>query len=135
MKKDEFYTKLGIFSDSLSHEQISSILGIKCDKGYNKGDRRGNTIIYEKENGWIIFSQISRDLPLIEHVKNVLERISPVIEKVKALEEKPGIEVELGCVIHAKKEPPIFFTKDVILALSKIGASIDIDLYFWQRNM
>jgi hypothetical protein len=131
---DEFYAKLGIFSSTLTPDQVNSILGIKCDQSYLIGDRRGRTNILEKENGWIIFSNIPRDAPLEDHVKNLLERVSPIIDKIRGIADRPDAEVELGCVIHANEEPPLFFTKEVVATLHRMGASIDVDLYFWTRD-
>ena len=132
--KDEFYAKLGIFSDTLKPDEKISILGINCEKGYLKGDLRGRTIIREKQNGWIIYSQVPRDAPLTDHIQDLLERVSPIIEKISGIAKQPDTEVELGCVIHASEEPPLFFTKSQVATLCQMGASIDVDLYFWQRD-
>jgi hypothetical protein len=131
--KDEFYAKLGISSRTLTPDQINSTLGIKCDKCHLIGDRRGGTIIREKENGWFIYSRIPRDAPLQDHIKDILERVAPVVEKIGSMANQPETEVELGCVIHAIEEPPLFFTKEQIAIMCEMGACIDVDLYFWQR--
>ena len=130
----EFYAKLGIFSEVLTPEQINAILGIECDKGYRTGDKRGGTIIREKENGWIIFSRISRDAPMEDHIEDLMGRVASVIDKIRNIADQPGTEVELGCVVHSKEEPPLFFTKEVIAVLCRMGACIDVDLYYYDRD-
>jgi hypothetical protein len=130
----EFYAKLGIFSTTLTPSELDSIIGIRCDKGYIIGDLRGHTIIREKENGWIVYSRISRDASLESHVKDLLERVGPVVDKIRNIADQPGTEVELGCVIHSKEEPPLFFTKEMIATLCQMGASVDVDLYFYDRR-
>lgn len=131
--KDEYYAKLGIFSSILKPDEIDNILNIDCDKSYLKNELRGKTLIREKENGWIIYSRISRDLPINNHIEDILERISLVIDKINDIANKPDTEVELGCIIHSTEEPPVYFTKEQISIIGKIGASIDIDLYYWQK--
>jgi hypothetical protein len=132
--RDEFYAKPGIFSSTLTPDRINSMLGIKCDKGYLTGDRRGGTIIREKENSWIIYSRVPRDFPLKDHIEDILERVAPVANKIRKITDQPDTEVELGCVIHAIKEPPLFFSREQVSILCEMGASIDVDLYFWQRG-
>jgi hypothetical protein len=132
--KDEFYTKLGIYSMILKPDEIDSLLGLSCDKSYIKDEHRGHSKIQEKENGWIIYSQISRELPLNLHIENLLKRISSFSDKVREIAGYQETEVEFSCIIHAKEEPPLFFTKEQVSILAAIGASIDIDIYYWQRE-
>lgn len=127
--KDEFHAKLGIFSVTLPPDQISAFLGMKCDKGYHIGDRRGGTTIYEKENAWLVYSRIPRYAPLQDHVSDILERVSPVVEKIGGMAKQADVEVEFGCIVHTSDRPAMFFTKEQITAICKMGASLDIDLY------
>jgi hypothetical protein len=131
----EFYARLGIYSPTLTLDQISSILGMTYDKSQSKGDvQRPHGIVHIKNNAWFIFSQLPRDLPLEEHVKNLIGRVSPVIDKIRTIAEQPGNDVELSCVIHSKKKSPLNFSKETIVALCQMGASIDVDLYFFDRT-
>jgi hypothetical protein len=132
----EFYAKLGIFSTLLTPGQVTSILGLECDESKLKGTKivRPHAILEIKKNAWIIYSRIPKDSPMEKHVMDVLERVSLVIDKIKSISDQPDTEVELGCVFHSKKEPPLFFTKDMISILSQMGAHIDVDMYFWERK-
>jgi hypothetical protein len=133
--KDEFYAKLSIFSETLTPDKVSSILGLNCDKGYEIGDIvRPHGIVHRKENQWLIYSRVPRNAPLQDHVKDVLGRVAPVMEKIGNIADQPDTEVELGCVIHAIEEPPLFFTREQVAIIFKMGASIDVDLYFWQKD-
>ena len=127
--REEFKAKLGIFSATLTPDKLDSILGMKCDKGYLIGDRRGNTIIHEKENGWIVYSRVSRSAPLQDQICDVIERISPIKEMIGNIAKQPGVEVEFGCAIRMRNMPAIFFTKEQIAVIHAMGASIDIDLH------
>jgi hypothetical protein len=127
--EDEFYTKLGIYSPNLTPDQINTILGMKSDKSYLTGEIIKPSIIRHKTNGWIIYSRLSRNIPLEEHVKDLIKRVTPIVEMIKQLVERPDIEVEFGCIIYTSDRPAIFFTKEQIATISSMGASIDIDLY------
>jgi hypothetical protein len=131
----EFYAKLGIYSKVLNPDQVTSILGIACDKGYERGDIiRPHGIVHRKENQWFIYSRISIEAPLEGHVNDLLKRVSSIKDKIKNIADQPDNDVELSCVIHSKEETPLFFTKEVIYALCEMGASIDVDLYYWTHK-
>jgi hypothetical protein len=131
----EFYARLGIYSPTLTIDQISSFIGLKCDRSQTKGDlQRPHGIIHIQNNSWFIFSQLPRDAPLEDHVNNVLERVSSVVDKIRIVADQSGNDVELSCVIHSKDKSPLNFTKETIAAICRMGASIDIDLYFFERS-
>ncbi len=131
----EYYARIGIYSQTLTPSQVSAILGLECDKGYEKGNIvRPHGIVQRKEHQWFIYSRIPRSVPLEDHVKDVLDRVSGVTEKICALAKQPATEIELGCVIHSKESPALVFSTDVVVTLCKMGASIDVDLYYWERD-
>lgn len=127
--KDEFSAKLGIFSKTVTPDQLNSFLGIKCDKGYLIGDLRKPSIIREKENAWIVYSRLSRYAPLEQHIKDVLERVSPIKGRIGEISSRPDVEVEFGCSVHTANRPAMFFTRQQVADICAMGASIDIDLY------
>ena len=127
---DTYYTEFGIYSRSLTPEQIDEFIGITCDRGYHVGDRRKPTIILEKDNGWLLYSQISRDNLLECHVRSLLERLKPFTEKIRQLANKPDVEVEFGCVVFTSRRPILHFAKEQVEAIQHLGASVDIDLYW-----
>jgi hypothetical protein len=127
--QDQFSAKIGIFSETITPDRISEIVGIKPDKIYIKGDRRGKSSIKQKENGWIIYSRIRRDSPLQDHISDLFERIYNKTDEIAEITKQPNTEVELGCTVWSSDRPPLYFTKEQISIISKIQASLDIDLY------
>ncbi len=127
--QEEFGAKLGIFSDIIPPDKISEIVGIKPDKSYLKGERRGKTKIQQKENGWIIYSKVGRNAPLQDHINNLIERIENHTDQIANIAKNQDVEVELGCTVWSDDRPPLYFTKEQISILNKICAGIDIDLY------
>ena len=130
----EFYTRLRIFSDKLTPDQLSSRIGIQHEWAKVKGDpKRPGVPIYHKQNIWAIRSQISRDKPINEHIDDLLKRIIPVIDILKEISVEQGNYIEFGCILRSEEEPSLFITKEQIQIISKIGADIDIDLYYHER--
>jgi hypothetical protein len=129
----EFYAKLGIYSDSITPDEVTSLLGIRCEKSYQEGDLivRPHATLRQQQNAWIIYSQCPGNSALEDHVKDLLARVSACLDKIKNISDHPGTTVELGCVFYSKNAPPLFFTKDMISTLARMGAEIDIDMYFW----
>ena len=132
--EDEIYTELVILSHKLTPGQLNMTLGIKCDESHMIGDLRKHTIIHEKENAWAIKSRLPRNAPLKEHITHLLERVSPITEKIKNIAEQPDVEVEFVCIIFTSNRPAMFFTKEQVATICAMGASIDIDLYLLPRR-
>jgi hypothetical protein len=133
--QDEFGAKLGIFSDAIPPDSMSEMVGMKPDKSYIKGDHRGNTTIKQKENGWIIYSQVERAAPLQDHINSLLKRIENYTSRIEEIAKQPNVEIELGCTVWSGDRPPLYFTREQISILNKICASIDIDLYLITKGI
>jgi hypothetical protein len=126
---EEYYSELIITSNTITPIQISNILGILYDECHLVGDLRKNTIIQEKENVWIIRSHLLRSISINEHINELLERISPTIERIGELATQHEIRVQFSCVIFTSTRPPLSFSREQVVLISKLGANIDIDLY------
>ena len=124
---DETIVRLKITSSSRTPEQITDIIGIPCDKSWRVGDRRANTVIEEKNNGWVLDSGLSKLTALDAHVEALLKRLSPQVDDIRRLSTQAT--VEFSCVIYAKSPPALNFPNSVICQIGQLGASLDIDLY------
>ncbi|MBP7142708.1 MAG: DUF4279 domain-containing protein [Opitutaceae bacterium] len=124
---EEIIVRLKILSVTHTPDQITSLSGLRCDRSWLVGDKRGNTKIVEKCNGWILNSSLTKDASLVDHIENVLELAAPVAGKIRALSEHA--EVELSCVIYSFSPPALNFESTIIERISSLGASLDIDLY------
>jgi hypothetical protein len=131
---EEYYSELIITSKTITPAQISNLLGMQYDKSHVIGDLRKHTIIREKENAWILESHLSRSISINEHIGELLERVTPIIEKIGQLINQSDIEVQFGCVIFTSKRPRLSFSKEQVVSISKMGASIDVDLYLMPDN-
>ena len=114
---------------------MSSIIGINSEWSRLKGaPKRPGVSVYIKQNIWSIDSQISRARPINEHMDDLLKRISRVIDRLKIISEEQGNYIEFGCVLRSKEEPTLYFTKEQLEMINRIGADIDVDLYYWERT-
>lgn len=125
----ESYVRLMVLSESISPEQISSQLGILGDDTWRVGDKRKNTAILEKENGWILHSKKEKSVDLEGHIDNIRALISGYESNFKIISDAFDCEVQLSCAVYYENEPPLLFEKEIIIWLNSIGASLDIDLY------
>lgn len=123
------YVGLIVTSDSISPEKISSQLDVPGDKAWRLGDRRKDTAILEKENGWAIYSKKSESLDIEIHIDEIKEFVKGYENNFKVMSDTFDCDIQLSCAIYCKHQPPLFFTKEVIAWLNDIGASLDIDIY------
>ena len=118
-------------SEHKSPEQIGEELGVPADKSWHKGDHRPKTGLLEKENGYEFQATPAMDVSLEEQTDALLRRLDPIAEKIRALRCD---HVQLTCVVYASEVPSIHFPSSVIERLSRLGASIDVDLYIAEGN-
>jgi len=126
--QDETDVRLYVFSVNRTAEQITAIIGLPCDKSWRIGDKRGKSIILQKENCWAIHSSLPKSTPIDVQTEELLERISPY--KNKILEISQVDTVQFSWIIYATSRPPLHLSKAVVKEISQLGASLDIDLYF-----
>ena len=125
---EETYVRLKIISDVHSPEEISSILGVRYDRAWRVGDKRGKSIIVEKTNGWLMESMLPKNTPLEAQMEGLLHRLRPFASKIKALADT--CTIEFSCVIYCQYHPALYFEGGMIAAIASLGAALDIDLYF-----
>ncbi len=130
---DEFYAELWVrsFDETPTPNELDSLLGVKCDRGFL--DVRPSTTIRYK-SGWLLRSRLPGKAPLEDHVKDLLERVSPIAEKIGSIAQRPNVEVQFGCVIYTSTRQEFYFTREQVAAICAMGAYIDVDLYFLPKR-
>ncbi|MCE5311746.1 MAG: DUF4279 domain-containing protein [Nitrospiraceae bacterium] len=123
------FVRLKIISDSLTPTDIQSVVGISCDKSWKIGDFRANTIINEKNNGYIVDSGLSIQASLEEHLRNLLLKVTPYSQGIKSLSDDNIVEFSCVMYLEDNERPAIYFEKEIVNEINKLGASLDIDLY------
>jgi len=125
----ENHVRLMVLSDNLSPEKLIKQLAMSGDKIWSLGDKRLNTLLLEKENGWVLKSKIALNLDLEDHIENVMSLIKGNEARFKAISNQEGCFIQLSCACYYDDEPPLIFESEVINWLSDLNASLDIDLY------
>lgn len=125
------FVSMRLTSDEKSPEQIFAALGVPADKSWRKGDRRENTILIEKENGYEFRSNEPGEMAIEEQTCALLCRLDPIAEKIRTLRCD---HVQLTCVVYSLAVPSVHFSASLIEKISRLGASIDIDLYITEGN-
>lgn len=127
------YVRLMILSDSLSSHEISIKIGALPDEVWALGDKRKNTSILEKENGWVVHSKKENTADLEEHIYSIQQSLRGVENEIFMISNESGCDVQLSCVIYHTDMPPLYFSKELIIWLNSIGASLDLDLYSFSQ--
>ena len=109
-----------------SPEQIAASVGMRPDRTWTMGARRGDSLLIEKENGCEYASHLPPESALDDHVHALLSRVQPIAKNIAQL----GCDcVQLTCIIYSADAPYVGFSRETISALHELGASIDVDLY------
>jgi len=125
----ECHVRLLVLSDNLDPDQITNKIGLVGNESWRIGDKRGDTLLLEKENGWSIRSNKNITEDLESHLDDLYSQVKGAEEKFKHISNIEGCFVEVACSIYYKDEPPLNFDKKAVSWLESLGASLDIDLY------
>lgn len=71
--------------------------------------------------------KITADLE--EHIDSIQKYLSGVEDEIFMLSNESDFDVQLSCVIYHTDMPSLYFSKELIIWLNNIGASLDLDLY------
>jgi hypothetical protein len=131
----ETYAELSVQSDILTSEQVTSILGIPCDKGWVKGTPvPPRNVARHPHHGWNIRTFLSKEATLEDHIADLAERLAPMKEKVKQVSNEA--DVLFCCVIYTTEaeRPALVFDRKVIAAIADMGAGFWIDMYLFPED-
>lgn len=124
----EIYAYLKIVSDSISTEYICEKTKINFDEILKKGEKIPKLDIIRKSNSCKLSSKISNNNELSEHLLSLLEQLEPYSDSLLDLSNESDITIFIQCVLYFKRPPAVYFDKNIVEKISKIGAEIDIDM-------
>lgn len=125
----ESFIQLRVMSSRLKPKELEERVIFRPDESWAAGDKRKDTAIMERENGFAINSLLNKKAPVAEHIANIRERISGTEIGFKSVSNELGCSVLVSCAIYSESAPPIFLDKGLISWMNEIGASLDIDVY------
>jgi hypothetical protein len=110
---------------SLDPNKLSALTGIDATSIERRGDQKRNGR-YVTCNTWELRSTLPRDAAPHEHIKNVLDRMSPAwgtfCDAMKSYSAKMQ-------VVTKAQDPGVFVPLADVLRLAELKASLDIDAY------
>ena len=124
---NEIIVRLKILSSLRSPEEITKLIGISPDKSWHIGDARPKTTISEKQHGCLFNSRLPKTASLEAHIEALLSLLLPHAESIRSLSSEDT--VEFSCVIYASTAPALYFDKEIIMKIGRLGASLDVDLF------
>jgi hypothetical protein len=78
---DESFTRLTIYSDTKSAEELATVLGVTSDEAWNNGDARKCGQTYTT-TAIALRSRIPGDRPPEDHLEDLLTRVGPLHDRI-----------------------------------------------------
>jgi hypothetical protein len=125
----ESFVQLRVLSSQIKPKELAERINFQPDESWAIGDRRKNTVILEKENGYVVNSLLDRKAPMADHIANIRARISGTEFEFRKVASEAGCSVQISCAIYSKGAPSIYLEKILIGWMNEVGASLDIDIY------
>jgi hypothetical protein len=124
---------LFIESEAITAEDLSTKIGVRCDRSWKKGDPRGRTGKVYVTNGWKVMESASvSDQPdeigraLGEALRTLLLRMRDHASAFASAATVGTSGLLIG--VRAPAAPPIVIDADAILMLANLGVPVEIDL-------
>ncbi len=131
------HVALRITSQTLTPEEISSLVGMSADEARKKGEPKGNSAyrgrpVFAKDSRWVVESTLPPTAPPEAHIENLSERLAPYVDNIRALADENDVSFWCAMYIYSEDEysPGLYFAKETINLLSSLRASLNIDPYF-----
>jgi hypothetical protein len=134
MQPNEYYAYFALRGFPMSPEEVSAALGLKASKSWRAGDPHDAHRLPGKkrqESFWCIESRIARDadVPLEDHLKDVLDQLAPRCVVAASLSKKHRGLMELVGYFH-RHYPGLGFEASTIQRLAALGVEVDCDFYY-----
>ncbi len=132
MELPEIHVRFRIISKDASVEELVGSLSLRPDKTWSTGQARKGTIIKE-ENSGVEFGSVARGKgTLNEELNKLLDRLAGAVLVSKELPQ--DCKKQFSCVIYSSTTPELCLDEKTIAGVASHGASIDIDLYRFDRE-
>lgn len=131
MMESKIYVSFILVDVNLDVDDITKTLKIAPSRTWRTGDLVGKSIIRKKNSGWELQSSLPDTASFPEHIDNILEQLEPCMQDCQSFCLR--YYAEISCVIesYGGDRPEIHLNKDVMQLISKLNASIDVDLYIF----
>lgn len=127
------YTSLQIVDFRGTPAEISKRVGVDASDSWQEGDPVvPGTDVVRTNNGWMLRSDRAPQDRLDDHVRSIIDRITPNLDALVDLGE--GLSIRFCCALYIKRSgavslPDLYIDPDALRLLSRLGASIDMSVY------
>lgn len=121
---------LRVFSDAVSIEDISALLGVAASHSYRKGQpvSSRNEKVLRHESVWLLDSPLADSKDLTSHLEWLLDFIEPRLHVIRSLQT--ACHVDLFCLFASETgQGSVTLNSSLIGRLAKSGLDLLIDLF------
>lgn len=126
------HVSFNIYDFDCSHQELTSQIGIEPTEVRIKGETRlvgkNKLKIVNKENVWILKSDLPLTMRVEEHIYNLLKKMKPHEKELIKITQKFYTEFSCGLYFY-ETNPGIHLDNDLIKELSDLNTRIDLDMY------
>ncbi|PBC12014.1 DUF4279 domain-containing protein [Mesorhizobium sp. WSM3859] len=122
---------LSVRSETLAPHEISDLLEMDADRDVIKGSERTPPQLRPKYHGWNISCRFDDYVDLDLAIRELALRLGEKVENLFRLRNHDQVsEICVSVAIAPEHEKiPLFFSRETIAFLGKIGASLDIEYF------
>lgn len=118
--------RLTIRSPTIPSSDLAQMVPLDWDETWEPGDVRTPTIVVYKDHGCMKKTQAPETAPRDDHIHQMMSWIRPLSDQFRSL--PADCSVVFRCCILADRPRALYFERELLALLSRIGADLDVDL-------
>ncbi len=121
-----------IIGKKIDIEEITTLLGIKPTRAFNRNDKDAPLPISKKKGEWMLSTKYEISPDSCQQLKKIITQLLPKIEELKLIKKRWDCEFIFGFVIeiYGSQCPAISLDPEDIEFFYQLSAFYDVDLYY-----
>jgi hypothetical protein len=120
---------LRLLAHGLDHQAITAALGLPPTAVWRAGDLIKGTRLQRDTDAWVYGLGTEDQLDIAASLRRLLAVVEPIAPIIQQLRRAASAEVRISCAVYMEDATPsAYLSRDIIEAVAKLGASLDIDL-------
>lgn len=128
-KENETYAYFKIANFEIDPQKITEKIGIEPSKYWKKGDLNPKNNLERKFNCWSLYSRLSLNAEMEDHIQDVLFQLDAQKDKVEAITQEYRATLELVGYFY-EDYPGFFLDQEVIKKMANYRLGLDCDFYY-----
>lgn len=113
-------------------EELSSVLGLTPSETWRAGEQYGPAPVHVyKESGWQFDSPLDEPWDVPKHLWWILDQLPATLDILDSVTDSWAVQVGVRVEIYDAETPVFSFEAPLVRRMADIGASLDIDYYFF----